>query len=147
MPIKIEFLLTDCSYHRQEKDKQEMKDLLSLLHGKPIGAIAPISRHIRIAIARDEKSPQDTPIIGMASLIPMRTLSCQKGSIEDVVVLKEYQGQGISRRLMETLIGEAKKLCLTRLELTSHPSRVAANALYQKMGFQKRDTNAYRLEI
>jgi GNAT superfamily N-acetyltransferase len=146
MPIKIEFLLTDCSYHRQEKDMQEIRDLLSLLHGKPT-QIASMSRHVRIAIARDEKSPQDTPIIGMASLIPMRTLSYQKGIIEDVVVLPAYQGQGISRRLMETLIGEAKKLHLTRLELTSHPSRIAANALYQKMGFQKRDTNAYRLEI
>jgi hypothetical protein len=32
-------------------------------------------------------------------------------------------------------------------ELTSQPAREAANAMYQKLGFEKRDTNVYRLNL
>jgi len=33
-----------------------------------------------------------------------------------------------------------------RIELTSRPSREPANALYQKLGFSRRDTNVYILK-
>ncbi|MFM8266127.1 MAG: GNAT family N-acetyltransferase, partial [Acidimicrobiia bacterium] len=35
----------------------------------------------------------------------------------------------------------------TTVELTSRPSREAANRLYQRIGFVRRDTNVYRYEV
>ena len=55
-----------------------------------------------------------------------------------------YRGQGLGRRLMEHVIGYAKtELHDVAIQLTSRPHRVAANELYQQMGFQKKDTNVY----
>ena len=36
---------------------------------------------------------------------------------------------------------ECGALCI---DLTSRPSRMEANEMYQKMGFEKRETNVYR---
>ena len=33
------------------------------------------------------------------------------------------------------------------IHLTSNPKREAANALYQKMGFEKKETNCYMMKI
>lgn len=39
------------------------------------------------------------------------------------------------------------QLGVTKIVLTSSSSRIAANALYQKIGFVKRETNVYRFEL
>ena len=36
---------------------------------------------------------------------------------------------------------------LKNINLTSRPQRMAANNFYQKIGFEKQETNVYRLEI
>lgn len=94
-----------------------------------------------------EKPGQEQVIVGMASLVPVHTLSHHKGLVEDVVVHKEYQGRGIGKFLMQHVIEQAKILGLQHIELTSNPSREAANALYLKLGFKPRETNTYRLAI
>lgn len=48
---------------------------------------------------------------------------------------------------MDRLIEEAQKAGLIELELTSRPSNVTANAWYQKLGFEKRETNVYRMKL
>jgi ribosomal protein S18 acetylase RimI-like enzyme len=67
--------------------------------------------------------------------------------IEDVVVDKNFRGQKIGETLVLHVIEEAKKLGITQIDLTSRPERKEANKLYQKLGFQQRQTNAYRLMI
>jgi len=69
------------------------------------------------------------------------------GIIEDVVVDKNYRGKGIGRKLTEMLIKEAKKRKADCVELTSNPKRAEANAMYESMGFEKRETNCYRLNL
>jgi len=86
-------------------------------------------------------------IIGMATLGTIVTLRGLKGHMEDVVVDKNYQGKGLGRKLVELLIKKAKSLGVKSLELTSRPSRVAANHLYQKIGFELRATNAYKMDL
>lgn len=86
-------------------------------------------------------------IVGMGFLFVMQTLQGRNGYIEDVVVDDMYRGQGLGKKLMEALIGVAKKKRVTEIELTSRPLRVAANKLYQKMGFQHRETNVYKLKL
>ncbi len=86
-------------------------------------------------------------IIGCASLCVFDSPTGRKASIEDVVVASAYRGQHIGKQLMQHVIEHAKTLAPINLQLTSRPERVAANKLYQSLGFQKRETNAYRMEI
>ena len=86
-------------------------------------------------------------IIGCASLCVFDSPTGRKASIEDVVVSSAYRGQHLGKQLMEHVIEFAKSLAPIGLQLTSRPERVAANALYRSLGFQKRNTNAYRMEI
>ena len=86
-------------------------------------------------------------IIGMGTIAFVRVPGGLQGRIEDVVVDNAYRGQGIGKTLMEKLIARARTKKVSFIELTSRPSREAANALYQKLGFMKRETNVYRLTI
>lgn len=86
-------------------------------------------------------------IIGIASLYLMTQMGKSSGYVEDVVVDEAYRGQGLGVKLMDALIAEARKKKLDSVHLTSRPSRVAANKLYQKLGFEQRETNVYRLKL
>lgn len=86
-------------------------------------------------------------IIGCASLCVFESPTGRKASIEDVVVASGYRGKHLGKQLMQHVIEYAKTLAPINLQLTSRPEREAANKLYQSLGFQKRETNAYRMEI
>ena len=86
-------------------------------------------------------------IVGMLTLVIYCIPSGQKAWIEDVVVDKEMQGKGIGKALIERAIEYANQLNINKVDLTSSPLRVAANILYQKIGFEKRETNVYRISL
>lgn len=69
------------------------------------------------------------------------------GFVESVCVSASMRGQGLGRLIMEKIMAEARRMGVRSLHLTSHPSRVAANRLYQSLGFELRDTNAYRMAL
>jgi len=84
-------------------------------------------------------------VAGMGSLHFHCTVTKQAAYIEDVVVFPEFQGFSLGRKTVEYLINYAKKRDVKFIELTSHPRRVAANALYEKLGFVDQETNLKRL--
>jgi ribosomal protein S18 acetylase RimI-like enzyme len=85
-------------------------------------------------------------LVGIASLALVVTLSGGLvGRVEDVVVASTARGGGVGRALMQALHDEARRLGVRHLELTSRPSRTAANALYVSLGYERRETNVYRL--
>jgi ribosomal protein S18 acetylase RimI-like enzyme len=86
-------------------------------------------------------------IVGCASLCVFDSPTGRKASVEDVVVSSAFRGQRLGKQLMQHVIVSAKALAPINLQLTSRPERVAANELYQSLGFRKRETNAYRMEI
>ena len=86
-------------------------------------------------------------IVGCATLCIFHSPTGSKASIEDVVVHDEYRGRGIGRALMECVLNRARSLAPIELHLTSKPARVAANALYQTLGFVRKETNAYMLSL
>lgn len=92
--------------------------------------------------ARDQEK-----IIGLASIYFQKLLSKKTSWVEDVVVDENYQGQGLGKKLTQKLIAKAKELSNDNVDLTSSPYRLAANSLYQKLGWQKRETNVYRLKL
>ncbi len=86
-------------------------------------------------------------IVGCATLCIFHSPTGTKASIEDVVVSSAYRGQHLGKQLMEYVLEQAKAYAPIVLHLTSNPMRVAANHLYQSIGFQKEETNCYQMSI
>lgn len=82
-------------------------------------------------------------IVASASLCIFHQPFQTDGNVESVVVSSACRGRGLGRELVEHIIAEAKRMGVDQLHLTSSPSRVAANALYQGLGFARKDTNCY----
>jgi ribosomal protein S18 acetylase RimI-like enzyme len=94
-------------------------------------------------LARDDGGA----IVGVATLAVFPMPTGRRAWIEDVIVDEASSGQGIGRRLTEAMIERARELGCTTVDLTSRPSREAANHLYLKVGFEPRDTNVYRFAM
>ena len=82
-------------------------------------------------------------IVACASLCIFHQPFSTDATIESVVVSSKMRGKGLGQKLMEHLIEEAARMKVDCIHLTSNPSRVAANSLYQKMGFERKETNCY----
>ena len=87
---------------------------------------------------------EDDTIFGMLSLVVFSIPTGTKAWIEDVVVDERARGKGVGRELMNHALNVAKELGAKSADLTSRPSREAANKLYQAIGFEGRETNVYR---
>jgi len=99
-------------------------------------------KNVALVVAKDGDR-----IVGMASLYIINKFSKRSASIEDVVVDENYRGQKLGEKLTEALISVAREEGVGTIHLTSRPERVAANKLYQKLGFQLKETNAYTLKL
>lgn len=86
-------------------------------------------------------------IVGMATLVTFRIPTAMRAWIEDVVVDEAGRGQGVGTALTQAMVARARELGCRTVDLTSRPSREAANRLYQREGFEQRDTNVYRLTL
>ncbi len=84
---------------------------------------------------------------GMLSLCHYYAPTGCKAWIEDVVVDSSKRGLGLGRHLVEHALEQARKLSPCTVMLTSRPSRVEANRLYQSVGFESRETNVYRRKV
>jgi ribosomal protein S18 acetylase RimI-like enzyme len=89
----------------------------------------------------------DGEIVGAATLGVFRTPSGVHAHVEDVIVDGAVRGQGIGEALVNHLFQIAREMGLKGVSLTCNPRRVAANQLYQKLGFKKWDTNVYWYEL
>ena len=89
----------------------------------------------------------DGAIVGSLTLVLFRIPTAVRAWIEDVVVDESVRGQGIGEMLNREALRIAKDAGAKTVDLTSRPSRDAANRLYQRIGFKQRDTNVYRYEL
>jgi ribosomal protein S18 acetylase RimI-like enzyme len=108
-------------------------------------AVMAASERTVVFLARSEM--KDNRIVGTASLALSFSPTGWHGWIEDVVVAEEARKQGLGRALTAACLARARELNLEQVYLTSRPSRVAANKLYQSMGFIRRETNVYRYDL
>lgn len=83
-------------------------------------------------------------INGMLTLATFIIPTGLRAWIEDVVVSEEARGQGAGQALIEEAIAYADHIGARSVDLTSRPSREAANRLYKRCGFIQRETNVYR---
>ena len=93
-------------------------------------------------VARDD----DGRIIGVATLAVFPIPTARRAWIEDVIVDEPSRG-GVGAALTRAMIDRARERGCKTIELTSRPSREAANHLYEKLGFTVRETNVYRLTL
>lgn len=86
-------------------------------------------------------------IVGSLTLAMFRIPTGIRAWIEDVVVDDSARGHGVGEALNRAALDHAKANGAITVELTSRPSREAANRLYQRMGFVARETNVYRFTL
>ena len=89
----------------------------------------------------------DGHIAGALTLALFRIPTALRAWIEDVVVDGDVRGAGVGEALNRAALAEAKRQGATTVDLTSRPTREAANRLYQRLGFIARDTNVYRYNL
>ena len=90
---------------------------------------------------------KDEQIAGMLTVGIYYSPTGGKAWIEDVVVDETFRGQGLSKLLVAHAIEFVKSQQIPLLMLTSNPKRIAANKLYQAMGFERKETNVYRMKF
>jgi ribosomal protein S18 acetylase RimI-like enzyme len=83
-------------------------------------------------------------IVGCLTLAVFRLPTGLRAWIEDVVVDDAARGHGVGEALNVAAIALAAERGARTVDLTSRPSREAANRLYQRLGFVARETNVYR---
>jgi ribosomal protein S18 acetylase RimI-like enzyme len=83
-------------------------------------------------------------VVGTLTLVIVQIPTGVRARIEDVVVDEAARGQGVGAALTHAAIATARSRGARTVDLTSRPSRVAANALYQRLGFRLRDSRVYR---
>ena len=89
----------------------------------------------------------DGGVIGMLTVGVYLSPTGSKAWIEDVVVDDMFRGRGLGRKLVAHAIDYCKSQNINTLMLTSNPKRVAANALYQSLGFERKETNVYKMNL
>ncbi len=82
-------------------------------------------------------------LIGMGWIFPRQTLLRRQAVVEDMIVDDAYRGKGYGQKMLLELLEWAKQQNMDIIELTTNPTRIAANELYKKCGFQLHPTNHY----
>jgi ribosomal protein S18 acetylase RimI-like enzyme len=113
----------------------------------PTLTISDVERMVHSEAATLFVATENAVVLGTLTLIIFSIPTGRRGWIEDVVVDQSARGAGVGERLTNAAIDEARERGVRSLDLTSRPSREAANAMYIKLGFGRRDTNLYRLTL
>jgi ribosomal protein S18 acetylase RimI-like enzyme len=110
-----------------------------------VGALGRIIGHdaITLLLAYDDQRT----LVGTLTLVTFPLPTGVRSWIEDVVVDEAARGQGVASMLVETANRIAEAQGARSVDLTSRPSREAANRLYLRLGFARRETNVYRYEL
>jgi ribosomal protein S18 acetylase RimI-like enzyme len=98
-----------------------------------------------VLLARD--GYRDGVIVGSLTLALFRIPTGLRAWIEDVVVDESARGRGVGEALNRAALDRARTAGAKTVDLTSRPSREAANRLYRRIGFVARDTNVYRYSL
>ena len=133
--------------HYSEPLRQRLEELLNQLTPQP----STLSEQTLRAVLDNSASrlyllEEEGHVVGMLTLGIYHSPTGSKGWIEDVVVDDACRGRGYGQMLVAHAIEEARKAGVAQLMLTSNPLRVAANKLYQAMGFERKETNCYKMD-
>ena len=133
--------------HYSEPLRQRLEELLNQLTPQP----STLSEQTLRAVLDNSASrlyllEEESRVVGMLTLGIYHSPTGSKAWIEDVVVDDACRGCGYGRALVAHAIEEAKRAGVKQLMLTSNSLRIAANQLYQAMGFERKETNCYKMD-
>lgn len=109
--------------------------------------LADLAAVVKAEASRLFMAVEEEKYYGMLTLICFATPTGRRARIEDLVVDGQARGKGVGRRLLAHAIDAAAVWGAQGVDLTSNPARLAANRLYQQMGFETRATHVYRLTL
>jgi len=129
---------------------QDLTDLDALMHelsassfcNEELLQAALNDANVHVYVIREEGR-----IVATGTLCIKHTLEFAIADIEAVVVGSRYRGRGYGKELMGSMIEAAKSIRVHHIQLTSNPARVAANRLYQDLGFERYETNCYKMML
>ena len=129
---------------------QEVEAFEKLIPQLSTSSSAPTFEELELMVSHDAATlliaTDQGMIVGSMTLVIFPLPTGVRAWIEDVVVDGDARSRGVgealNRRAMEIAVAQGAKT----IDLTSRPSREAANRLYQRLGFLRRDTNVYRYE-
>jgi len=84
-------------------------------------------------------------VVGSLTLVIFPIPTGTRAWIEDVVVDEAARGRGVGALLTNEAVKLARAGGARTVDLTSRPARAAANRLYERLGFELRDSKVYRL--
>ena len=83
-------------------------------------------------------------IVGMISLSVVQMPTGLRSYLEDLVIDSSYRQRGAATALLQAALDLARDSGARTMDMTSRPSRAGAIRLYERLGFEHRDTNAFR---
>ncbi|MBX7550421.1 GNAT family N-acetyltransferase [Streptomyces sp. NPDC004232] len=86
-------------------------------------------------------------VVGTLTLVLLPLPSGLRARVEDVVVDSTARGQGVAALLTQEALRLAREAGARTVDLTSRPDRAAANRLYERLGFQARQSTVHRFAI
>lgn len=86
----------------------------------------------------------DSDIVGAACLVKVHKYNGFSYRLEHVSVLPEFQNKGVARGLIVGLHRVAALRDGRHIDLACEPHRIAANRLYESLGYEVRETNTRR---
>ena len=125
-------LMDQLRSYQKKKEHSSLSDLNNMIGNKSS----------TLVVAKDGDRIIGTAVLSVAERIGRRV-----GHVDDVIVSEEYRGQGLGEKIMRKVVTIARTKKLTSLKLTSRPSRVAAHRLYEKLGFEKKETEVFGLKL
>lgn len=156
----VEYLLPQLSRSAPPLSRSDLEEIVSgeattLLVARD-DALSPEERAAITNGAGQQARPQpategsdnpDGPIVGMLTLVTFRLPTGVRSWVEDVVTDTNLRGRGTASALIKAAIDLASSAGARTVDLTSRPSREAANRLYVRVGFKLRETNVYRYSL
>lgn len=129
---------------------QDLADLDALMHelsatsfcNEELLQAALNDANVHVYVIREEGR-----IVATGTLCIKHTLEFAIADIEAVVVASRCRGRGYGKELMRAMVEVAKSFKVHHIQLTSNPVRVAANRLYQDFGFERYETNCYKMKL
>ena len=130
-----------------DSDFNDLLDLMQELSGNIVFTRESLERMLADSNSHLYVIREEGRIAACACLCIYHQPFSTDATIESVVVSSKMRGKGLGLKLMEHLLAEAYRMNADCIHLTSNPKRVAANALYQSIGFTLHKTNVYKYTI
>ena len=97
---------------------------------------------VTLLLAKDGRE-----VVGTTTVIVYTTPFWIKARLDEVVVDEAARGKGVGAALVSAALDVAREKGVQVVELQSGLQREAANRLYPRMGFKRRETNVYRIVL